>query len=273
MILIGAITGDSVGKLFMAGMLPGLMLAVIFSGYIIIYCMRDKSLAKVEPASWGERWSALQKAFWGLMAPVLILGGIYTGVFTPTEAAGVGITYSLIVCLFIKRTLDAKKVWQLIREGGKLSAAILFIVTGAVVFGQLITMLQIPDRLFGFVSTLPLSPMTVLFLTLAVILVLGALMDEVAILLITYPILYHVFVRSFGFDSIWFALVFLFTLEIGLVAPPVGINIFVVQGIWKDAKFEDVVRGVLPFALLMAAAILLVVYVKPLSLWLPKLIG
>jgi C4-dicarboxylate transporter DctM subunit len=273
MILIGAITGDSVGKLFMAGMLPGIMLALIFSAYIVIVSLRDKSSVKVEPASWAERGAVLKKAFWGLMAPVVILGGIYTGIFTPTEAAGIGVTYSLIICFFIYRSLDFKKLIKVILDGGKLTATIMFIVTGAVVFGQLVTMLQIPDIVFQFVSALPLSPMGVLWVTLFAILILGALMDEVAILLITYPILYHIFVRNFGFDSIWFALVFLFTLEVGLVAPPVGINIFVVQGIWKDANFEDVVKGVWPFALLMVAAILLVVYIKPLSLWLPGLIG
>lgn len=273
MILIGAITGDSVGKLFMAGMLPGIMLAVIFSAYIVIVSLRDRSSIKVEPASWAERWAVLRKAFWGLMAPVVILGGIYTGIFTPTEAAGIGVTYSLIICFVVYRSLDFKQLLKVILDGGKLAATIMFIVTGAVVFGQLITMLQIPDIVFRFVSALPLSPMGVLFVTLFAILILGALMDEVAILLITYPILYHIFVRNFGFDSIWFALVFLFTLEVGLVAPPVGINIFVVQGIWKDANFEDVVKGVWPFALLMVAAILLVVYIKPLSLWLPGLIG
>lgn len=273
MILIGAITGDSVGKLFMAGMLPGIMLAVIFAAYIVIFSLWDKSSVKIEPASWTERWSSLKKAFFGIMAPVLILGGIYTGIFTPTEAAGVGITYSLFICFVIYRSLNLAKLLKLILEGGKLAATILFIVTGAVVFGQLVTLLQIPDIVFNFVSSLPLSPMGVLWVTLFAILILGALMDEVAILLITYPILYHIFVRGFGFDSIWFALVFVFTLEVGLVAPPVGINIFVVQGIWKDAKFEDVVKGVWPFALLMVLAILLVVYVKPLSLWLPRLIG
>ncbi|MFB3816355.1 MAG: TRAP transporter large permease subunit, partial [Candidatus Methylomirabilales bacterium] len=272
MILIGAITGDSVGKLFMAGMLPGIMLAGIFALYIIVYCVR-KQTERVEPATWPERWRALQSAFWGVMAPVLILGGIYTGIFTPTEAAGVGITYSLFVCLALQRSLTIRKMGKLICEGGMLSATILFIVTGAVVFGQLITMLQIPDVLFSFVSALPLPPMGILFVALIAILVLGAVMDEAAILLITYPILHYIFVTKFGFDSIWFALVFVFTLEVGLVAPPVGINIFVVQGIWKEAKFADVVRGVLPFAMLMVAAILLVIYVKPLSLWLPRLIG
>ena len=98
-------------------------------------------------------------------------------------------------------------------------------------------------------------------------------MDEAGILLITYPILYYIFVKHFGFDSIWFALVFVFTLEVGLVAPPVAINIFVVQGIWKEAKYEEVVKGVLPFVFLMIAAVLLVVYIKPLSTWLPRMIG
>jgi C4-dicarboxylate transporter, DctM subunit len=274
MILIGAITGDSVGKLFMAGMLPGIMLAVIFSAYIIVKALRDKtSAAKVEAASWEERWRALKKSFWGLMAPLIILGGIYTGVFTPTEAAGVGMVYSLLICAFIYRTLSLKGLWQIILDGGKLTATLLFIVTGALVFGQVVTLLKIPERMSDFLAALPLPHMAILFLMLIFILILGALMDEASILLITYPILYHVFVTKFGFDSIWFALVFVFTLEVGLVAPPVGINVFVVQGIWKDAKFDEVVKGVLPFALLMVAAILLVVYIKPLSLWLPSFIG
>jgi C4-dicarboxylate transporter DctM subunit len=146
-------------------------------------------------------------------------------------------------------------------------------VAGAIVFGQLVSLLQIPDKTVGFLAALPLSPMTILFLALILILILGALMDEASILLITYPTLYHIFVKNFGFDSIWFALVFVFTLEVGLVAPPVGINVFVVQGIWRDARFEEIVRGVLPFALLMVAAILLVIYIRPLSLWLPQFIG
>jgi C4-dicarboxylate transporter DctM subunit len=158
-------------------------------------------------------------------------------------------------------------------DGGKLTATILFIVTGALVFGQVVTMLQIPERICGFLAGLPVSPMVILFLVLIFILILGALMDEASILLITYPILYYIFVQKFGFNSIWFALVFVFTLEVGLVAPPVGINIFVVQGIEKTARFEEVVRGVLPFVLLMIAAILVVVYVKPLSTWLPSVVS
>lgn len=272
MILIGAITGDSVGKLFMAGMLPGIMLAVIFSIYIVIHSLRDKNVPKIARASWKERGEVLKKAFFGLLTPIMILGGIYTGIFTPTEAAAIGVIYSLFICAFLYRTLNFSKLWKIIFDGAKLNAMILFIVTSAMVFGQVITMLQIPDRTVKYLADLPFSPMTILFLALIFILILGALMDEASILLITYPTFYYVFVTHFHFDPIWFALVFVFTLEVGLVAPPVGINIFVVQGLC-DAKFDEVVKGVLPFALLMIATILIVVYFKPLSLWLPSLIG
>jgi len=134
-------------------------------------------------------------------------------------------------------------------------------------------MLQLPENISGFLADLPFSKMTILFLILAFVLILGALMDEAAILLITYPILYHIFVTKFGFDPIWFALVFVFTLEVGLVAPPVAINIFTLQGIWRDAKYDEVVKGVFPFIVIFVLAIFLVVYIKPLSLWLPGLIG
>jgi C4-dicarboxylate transporter DctM subunit len=204
---------------------------------------------------------------------VIVLGGIYSGAFTPSEAAGVGLVYSLLICIVFHRTLTIGEFYRILMDGGRMTASILFIVAGAIVFGQLVSLLQIPDKTVGFLAALPLSPMTILFLALILILILGALMDEASILLITYPTLYHIFVKNFGFDSIWFALVFVFTLEVGLVAPPVGINVFVVQGIWRDARFEEIVRGVLPFALLMVAAILLVIYIRPLSLWLPQFIG
>lgn len=273
MILIGAITGDSVGKLFMAGMIPGILLATIFSIYIAIQSHRKANHTIISRAKWHERKDAFNKAFTGLLAPALVLGGIYSGVFTPTEAAAVGMVYSLIICFLIHRSLSWKDFCKIFMDGSKLSSAILFMVAGAVVFGQLVSLLQIPEKTAGLLETLPFTKMGILFIALFLILVLGALMDEASILLITYPTLYHVFVNKLGFDPIWFAVVFVFTLEVGLVAPPVGINVFVVQGIWKDAKFDEVVKGVLPFALLMVAAIFLIVYIEPLSLWLPKYVG
>jgi C4-dicarboxylate transporter DctM subunit len=273
MILIGMISAESIGKLFMAGMLPGILLAGIFSVYIILRSRRSKSLERIEPASWKERWGSVRMAFFGLLAPIIVLGGIYSGIFTPSEAAGIGTVYSLFICVIIYRSLSLKKLWRVILDGAKLNAALAFIVTGALVFGQVVTMLRIPERLCGYLATLPISPMAVLLLVLIFIIILGALMDEISILLITYPTLYHIFVRNFGFDPIWFALVFVVTLEVGLVAPPVGINLFVVQGIERTAKFSEVVKGVLPFVLLMIASILLFVYIKPLATWLPGFVG
>lgn len=273
MILIGMITSDSIGKLFMAGMLPGILMAVIFSLYIIARSVKSKTSVRIEPASWKERWGSMRKAFFGLLAPVVVLGGIYSGIFTPSEAAGIGMVYSLFICIVIYRTLSFERLWQIILDGAKLNAALAFIVTGALVFGQVITMLQIPESLCGYLAALPISRTAILLLVLIFILILGALMDEISILLITYPILYHIFVRNFGFDSIWFALVFVITLEVGLVAPPVGINLFVVQGIDRTAKFSEVVKGVLPFVLIMIASILIFVYIKPLATWLPGFVG
>jgi C4-dicarboxylate transporter DctM subunit len=158
-------------------------------------------------------------------------------------------------------------------ESAKLNTAIGLIVTGSLIFGQVVTMLKIPERLCEFMAALPIQPLIILCLTLIFILILGALMDEVSILLITYPTLYYIFVQHFRFDSIWFALVFVVTLEVGLVAPPVGINLFVIQGIFKTAKFSEVVKGVIPFMLLMIASILLFIFVEPVSTWLPGLIG
>ncbi len=273
MLVIGSMTGDSVGKLFMAGMLPGLMLSGIFCIYIVIKSMNDKSIPKMTPVPWNERWTATGKAFWGLMTPVLILGGIYSGIFTPTEAAGVGVTYGLLVSFFIYRAVSFANLKKIFIEGGKFTSMILFMVIGAILFGQVVAMMEIPQVVANYLATLPVSPITILLFMLIFVLILGALMDELSILLIIYPTLYYIFVQHFKLDPIWFALVFVFTLEVGLVAPPVGINIFVVQGVDKTAKFEEVVRGVWPYAVLMILAVGLVIYFKPLSLWLPGMIG
>ncbi|MCX5818753.1 MAG: TRAP transporter large permease subunit [Deltaproteobacteria bacterium] len=271
MILIGAISGDSVGALYLAGVFPGILLGLLFSGYIVAHSWKDRGVNKIEAASWKERWNAVKGSFWGLMAPVVILGGIYAGIFTPTESAAVGVLYSLCVCLFAYRTLTLMKFWQILLDSGKLSCIILFICIGSLLFGQVVLMLRLPNDLLEYLGHLAISPMIILVLVLFVILILGALMDEVSILLICWPTLYYIFVKGFGFDPIWFSVVFLVTLEVGLVAPPVGMNIFVLQGVVKDAKFDEVVKGVMPFLYLMLVGIVILIIFKPISTWLPSL--
>jgi C4-dicarboxylate transporter, DctM subunit len=273
MILIGAITGESIGRLFMAGMLPGIMLAIMFAVYFLIVCRKDKDRVQLPKMPLRKRFETMKKAFWGLLTPVIILGGIYTGVFTPTEAAGVSGAYGLLVCILFYRTIKWSELKTILMKSAETSSMVLFIIVGAMTFGQLIALLQVPNRIVGYLQVLSVSPMVVLCLILVVILVLGALMDEASILLITYPILYEIFVNHYHFDHIWFAMVFIMTLEVGLVAPPVGLNLFVVQGIEKGIRFKDVVKGVFPLILIMLVAIVIIILVKPLSTWLPSMMG
>jgi C4-dicarboxylate transporter DctM subunit len=272
MILIGSITGDSVGKLFMGGMLPGIILAMIFAIYIFFYSMKNNnSLSKIKmsAAPWKDRLGSLKKCFFGLLTPIIILGGIYTGIMTPTEAAAIGVTYSLFICVFLYRTISLKKFYDLILSAAKLNALLLFLVAGAMVFGQAVALLKISDTVCIFLTHLPFSPLAILFMVLIFILILGCLMDAGSILLITYPILYQIFVKNFGYDSIWFAVVFVITLEVGLITPPFGLNIFVVQGIDKTSKYEEVVKGAIPFMICVIALILLTIFIPPLITWLP----
>lgn len=273
MILIGAITGDSVGKLFMAGMLPGIMLALIFAGYFFVRAWRDPQSYRLPKATSKERIKALKTSFFGLLTPAIILGGIYTGIFTATEAAAVSSAYALLICVFLYRTIRWREFTTILLKSAETSGMVLFIIVGAMTFGQLISVLQIPDNVVAYLEILPFPPLVILGLVLVFILILGALMDEASILLITYPILYQIFVTHYQWDPIWFAMVFIITLEVGLVAPPVGLNLFVVQGIDKTAQFKEVVRGVLPLIFLMILAILIIIFVKPLSTWLPSTIG
>jgi|WetSurMetagenome_2_1015567.scaffolds.fasta_scaffold03802_4 C4-dicarboxylate transporter, DctM subunit len=274
LIIIGGITGDSVGKLFMGSMMPGIVLALIFTIYILIHSIRNKdSMPKINAAPWGDRWRSMKKSIWGLLTPVIILGGIYSGIMTPTEAAAVGVVYGLIICLFIYRTLPLKKMYELILSAAKLNALLMFLIAGAMVFGQVVALLGISDTVCEYLSKLPFSPITILFFVIIFLFILGCLMDAGSILLITYPILYQIFVKHFGFDSIWFAVIFVIVLEVGLLTPPFGLNIFVVQGIDKSAKYEEVVAGLMPFVLCMILLILLTIFYPPLVTWLARLVG
>jgi C4-dicarboxylate transporter, DctM subunit len=274
LIVIGGITGDSVGRLFMGSMIPGLILAGFFIIYVLIHSIRNKdSMPKITAAPWEDRWKSIKKSIWGLLTPIIILGGIYTGIMTPTEAAAIGVVYGLFICIFIYRTLPMKKMYELILSGAKLNALMMFLVAGAMVFGQVVALLGISDRVCVYLSKLPFSPLTILFFVIIFLFILGCLMDAASILLITYPILYQIFVKTFGFDSIWFAVVFVVVLEVGLLTPPFGLNIFVIQGIDKSSKYEEIVRGLIPYIVCMLLFILSIIFCPPLITWLPKVVG
>ena len=266
MILFGAITGDSVGALFMAGVLPGLLLTGLFILYVILFVA--KKVPAQPPASWDERFAALRHSSWGLFLPVLIIGGIYSGIFTPTEAAAVGTIYSLFITFFVYRTLSMRDLPGILVETAKSNAMVLAIVVGAMLYGFVLTIMQIPQHLTEIVTGMDVNRWIIFLAINVLLLFLGCILESISIILITVPLLYPLILKL-GFDPIWFAVILVINLELALITPPVGMNLFVIQGISPGTKMTEILRGVLPFALLMVLTLVIVAWQPWLATWLP----
>ncbi len=268
MILYGAITDESIGKLFMSGVIPGVLLTLMFVA-IVVYSSRDLPLEP--PASWAERISALKKSFWGLLLPIIVVGGIYTGIFTPTEAAGIGTIYSLIITFFIYRTLTLKDLPGILQDTIKTSCMIFAIMIGASLFGFVLTILDAPQALTNFVVSMQTSRLVIFIAINILLLFLGCILESVSIIFITLPILFPLIVRL-GFDPIWFNVVMLINLELALITPPVGMNLFVLQGISPESKMTQIIRGVIPFGAVMAVEIFILCLFPQIATWLPEIV-
>lgn len=268
MILYGAITDESIGKLFISGVVPGAILTVLF---IMIVVYRSRNLPRETAASWDERISALKKSFWGLLLPVIVVGGIYTGVFTPTEAAGIGTVYSLIITFGIYRTLSLKDMPEILEDTIKTTCMIFAIMIGASLFGFVLTILDAPQALTNFVVDMQTNRWVIFVAINILLLFLGCILESVSIIFITLPILFPLIVRL-GFDPIWFNVVMLINLELALITPPVGMNLFVLQGISPDSKMTQIIKGVIPFGAVMALEILLLCFFPEIATWLPSVV-
>lgn len=268
MILYGAITDESVGKLFMSGVVPGVLLMFLFI-CIVVYSSRN--LERHEPAPWSERLSALRKSIWGLLLPVIVVGGIYTGAFTPTEAAGVGTVYSLFITFFIYRTLTLTDMPGILNDTVQTSCMIFAIMIGASLFGFVLTILDAPQALTNWVAGLDLGKWAVFVAINILLLFLGCILESISIIFITLPILFPLIMRL-GFDPIWFNVVMLLNLELALITPPVGMNLFVLQGVSPESKMTDIIRGVVPFGCMMALEILLLCFFPEVATWLPSVL-
>lgn len=268
MILYGAITDESIGKLFMSGVVPGAILTVLF---IMIVVYRSRNLPREAAASWDERVSALKKSFWGLLLPVIVVGGIYTGIFTPTEAAGIGTVYSLIITFGVYRTLSLKDMPEILEDTIKTTCMIFAIMIGASLFGFVLTILDAPQALTNFVVDMQTNRWVIFVAINILLLFLGCILESVSIIFITLPILFPLIVRL-GFDPIWFNVVMLINLELALITPPVGMNLFVLQGISPDSKMTQIIKGVIPFGAVMALEILLLCFFPEIATWLPSVV-
>lgn len=266
-IIYGAITDTSVARLFIAGILPGILASLILIVYSWLYCRKDSHL-RGSSATWDDRKRALKKVALSLTLPPIIIGGIYTGVFTPTEAAGIGAILSFIIVFVIERRLKLREIAPILRDTIKTTCIIMIIIAAAGFFGQVITLNQIPQRIVKLIISLNLGKWGFLILVNLMLLFLGCFLEVVSIILISVPLIYPV-LKTLGIDPIWFGIIFLLNMELALITPPVGMNLYVIMGVAKTG-IEYVVKGVWMFVILLALALVIVMLWPNLSLWLPQ---
>jgi C4-dicarboxylate transporter DctM subunit len=266
MIIFGAITDTSVGKLFIAGIVPGLLIALIFVIYCWLYSRRIPELAAAEPSTWDERWKAFLRAALSLTMPPLIIGGIYLGIFTPTEAAGIGATLSFIICFLIQRRLGLIDIMPILQDTVKTTAMIFMIIAAAKYFGQVLTINQIPQRIVQAAVAMQLGKWTFLIFVNLLLLFLGCFLEVVSCMLIVVPIIFPIII-ALGIDPVWFAIIFTINMEMALITPPVGMNLYVLIGITKT-DMREILGGVWPFILLLVGGLALIMIFPQLSLFL-----
>jgi C4-dicarboxylate transporter, DctM subunit len=256
LIIYGSVAEESIGKLFAAGIVPGLFLGGLLLTFAIINA-RLNNYGKLPKASWNQRWQKTRKAIPGFLLPVLILGGIYTGIVTPTEAAVVASAYGFLVSTLIYREMDWKKFIEVVKESINITAMIFLIIASAVVFGMFLTTEQVPQAFTEWIEEHAANKWFFLLGVNLLFFILGMFLESVAIILITLPILLPV-LGLFDINIIHFAIIMTMNMEFAMITPPVGLNLFVVSGISRE-KVGEVVRGVLPFFAVMLLALVLVI--------------
>ena len=270
MVVYAAATEQSVGKLFMAGVIPGVMLGLVLM--IAIYIVaRIKKLPALPRASFREWLRSAREAFWGLLLMVIILGGIYTGMFTPTEAAAVAAVYAGFVALFVYKDLTIRECPKVLLESGKLTIMLMFIIANAMLFAHVLTTEQIPQQITAWVVELGLQPWQFLLVVNIVLLVAGAFMEPSAIILILAPILFPI-AMQLGIDPIHLGIIMVVNMEIGLITPPVGLNLFVTSAV-TGMPLTAVIRAAMPWLMLLLSFLVIITYVPAVSLALPNLLG
>ena len=272
-ILYAFLTQESVGKLFMAGILPGIMITILFIITIYIFAMINPQDAPPgEKSGWKERFVGLVPV-WAIFALiVLILVGIYAGFFTPTEAGAVG-AFGALVLAMIKRQMSWKGFMRCLVETGQVTGMIFMLIIGSTIFGSFIAVSELPFWLSDFVSNLPFPPVIIMLMILLVYVITGFFMDVIAVIVLTVPIIHPVLV-AMQIDPIWFGVLVVLTIMIGGVTPPVGVLVFTVAGMVKDATIDEIFRGIWPFMIAMTIALILLVIFPQISLWLPdKMMG
>jgi C4-dicarboxylate transporter DctM subunit len=270
LIVFGMITGESIGKLFLAGIIPGLIIALFFIFIIYGWCKINPSLGpKGERSTWLQRIASLPDVGWIVLIFLLVVGGLMKGFFTPTEAGSIG-TFAVLLLSVLKKDLTLKGFFKSVAESLRTACMVLMLIAGSTILGHFLTVTKIPMIASDWVASLPLNKFLIMVLISLIYQLGGSFIDDLAFMILATPIFYPVILKL-GFDPIWFGMIIAITVMIGVVIPPVAINVFVVKNITK-VPFSVIYRGVYPFLLGLLFCGALLFLFPQLALWLPNLL-
>lgn len=268
-VLYAILTEQSVGRLFLAGVLPGLLLTALFIAAIFVTTRLNPELGPPGPRTTvRQKLDAMKQAAPMTAVILLTIGGIYAGWFTANEASGIGAFLALAIAI-VRRKLDAKTFVSIGLQSAQTTALVFLILIGAQVFNPFLALTQIPNQLAGFLSTLAVAPVVLLGFIIMIYIVLGMFLEGLAMLVLTVPIVFPI-IKAIGYDPIWFGVIMVLVLEMGLISPPVGVNVFVVKGLVPDVPIEEIFRGIIPFWIAMLVCVILLILFPDIALLLPN---
>ena len=266
------LTQQDIGKLFMAGIIPGLLAMLMYvMTIVIIVKLRPNWLPAGELKPWVQRAEDLKAVWAPLVLFLFVIGGLYGGFFTPTEAGGVGASGAFILGV-LRGKLNRTNTREALLQATRTAAAVFTVLIGALLFGYFLTITQSPQKLTAFLTGMGVGRYGVLAMIMLMYLVLGCLMDAMAMIILTVPIIFPVII-ALGFDPIWFGIIIVMTVELGLIHPPVGMNVFVIKSVVKDVSFTTIFKGVLPFVATDIVRLVILIAFPVIALWLPSRMG
>ena len=271
MVVYSVTTNSSVSKLFLAGFAPGILIGVVLCLYSYFYARSHGYKGDDEPFSAKRALKEVKDSFWALLSPVIILGGIYGGIFTPTEAAAVSVIYSLVIGCLVYKELDLKQLGTVTKNACETTATILIVIGCAAGFSKVLTLGRIPTTVATFLTTMTDSKILILLLINVLLLIVGCFMETLCAIMILAPILFPV-VTALGVDVTHFGIIMVVNLAIGFITPPLGVNLFVASRV-GETTLDTVIKGIIPFLALMVVILLFITYVPAISMFLPNVLG
>jgi len=272
LIVYGILTEESIGDLFVAGIIPGILTVFLYIAVIwLVAKFKPEMAPRVDRATWRIRWITLSKV-WAVVALFfLIIGGISFGIFTPTEGGGIG-AFGALSFAVARKKISWRTFFYSLAEAAETSAMIFTIAFGALILNNFVNIAEMPNAIIDFIKTLAISPMSVILVILLIYILLGTIIEGLAMIFLTVPIFVPL-VDAMGFDLIWFGIVMVMVVEISLITPPIGLNVFVIKSIMPSVPLASIFRGIAPFFAVDILRLALVVFIPSIALWLPRMLS